>query len=402
MRALKYSAIASLLLLVVVPSGLVGMGCGGDARGQASPSPSQIAPPVAAASPSPTAHPTLDAAARFGAVHADPLPAFDEGTTWTPRQLIPGSHLFLVFNPPGYLGCEGCQFPPGDPEKPGRLGLWNIDTGTVDEFRTLQAGDQIPATASDGRFLVWAEGCDHGIGGGWDLYAMDLATEDWWYVDTDFSTISGDSWLDRCPGPTDLAITGGRLVYSTAIANLSGRYLFEVRTHDLSTRSGSILQLSGGDVPPIHVGCSACGTSAGGLVAGGFSLTYASDGRVFWFGDAPEACANGVSAGIYVTDLSNGDTKLVVCWGNWKSALGFLTGSDQGRNPAVSRWEDHLQITSGFVFWVDRPEDVAMAYDRNSGDLIKLSDCSVNLLAADDDAIYWTCGDQLNWVDLPH
>ena len=46
------------------------------------------------------------------------------------------------------------------------------------------------------------------------------------------------------------------------------------------------------------------------------------------------------------------------------------------------------------------PENVAMAFDRGSGDLIRLSDCAVGLLAADDSRIYWTCGDTLHWVNL--
>ena len=60
-----------------------------------------------------------------------------------------------------------------------------------------------------------------------------------------------------------------------------------------------------------------------------------------------------------------------------------------------------MQLTSSFLLWVNRPENVAMAYDRSSGDLIKLSDCDyVRFLAADDSRIYWTCEDTLYWVDV--
>jgi hypothetical protein len=394
----KHSALLALVLIIAV-SAFGAAGCG---DGERKPPPSPTATPASAGptppSPSPTGRPTLDAAARFGAVQTAALPGFDEHTTWMPQQLIPGSHLFLVYHPPGYLDCASCQFPPGDPANPGRLGLWDVDTGTVDEFRTLEPGEQLPATGSDGRYLAWAEGCHTGMGGGWHLYAMDLTTREWWQVDADFATVSGDSSLEICPPA--LAVADGRLVYSTAIANLSGNYVFELRTYHLATRTRSVLKLSG-DAPPIHIGCSACGTSQEGLVAGSFRLLYVDNGRLFWvvcsFGNA---CTT--SSALYVTDLSNGDTRTLASKEALDSGgiLRFLTGSDQGRDASRSLWTDQMQITPGFVLWVNEPENVAMAFDRSSGDLIKLSDCARGLLAADDSRIYWTCEGALHWVAI--
>jgi hypothetical protein len=388
-----------LLLLPIAAFAASCAGGGGKEAPPTSTATSTVAPPTP--SPFPTARPTLDAAARFGAVHAAPVPAFDGGTTWFPTQLIPDSHLVLVYSPPGYLECEtqGCQYPPGDPKNPGRLALWNIDTGAVDVFRALEPGQQLPATGSDGHFLAWAEGCRNPEGDGWDVYAMDLATREWWHVDTDFATVSGDSWLDACP--TALIVDHGRLVYSTAIANLSGHYVFELRAYDLATRTRSVLKLSG-DVPPVHIGCAACGVSEDGLVAGHYWPAYANNGQLVWVGPGQEACSSNYTCttpnAVYVTNLSDGDTREIT---DNDDILRLLTGSDQGRSAGESRWADPLQVTSGFVLWVDRPENVAMAYDLKSRDLIKLSDCSVDLLAADDNAIYWTCADQLRWVDLP-
>jgi hypothetical protein len=400
----KMNVIAGFLLSLLVASFLAASCSGGNGK-EAPPTStatSAVAPPTP--SPFPTARPTLDAAARFGTVHSAPVPASDESTTWMPAQLIPGSRLLLALKPGGSLPCGGCQFAPGDPANPGKLALWNVDTGAVDHFRTLQPGDNLGPTASDGHYLAWVEGCHNAMGDPWNLYAMDLTTRQVWQVDSDFATVSGDPWLYTCP--SGIAIANGRLVYSTSVVNLAGSYVDEVRTYDLATHAGSKLTLSGG-VPNADIGCGACGTSEGGLAIGRFSPVYALAGQVFWTGSGEENCTGDnwcqTPAALYITDISNGNTRrLAPDLGNG-GLLRVLTGSSQGRNERASLWEGYLQVTDAFVAWVDLPENVAMAYDTKSGDAIRLSDssCSAGFLAADDTAIYWTCDNQLHWVDLP-
>lgn len=370
---------------------------------------------TATVQPSPTPAPTLtptaapysvsDPAVGFGPVHIERLPVTGN-ETWYPRQLIPGSRLFLVFKPPDFLGCEACQFPPPDPENPGRMGLWDIDTGTVDEFRTLEPGRQLPASGSDGHFLVWAEGCAHGMIGGWWLYAMDVSTKEWWHVDTDFSTVTGDPSLDNCA--FSLAVDDGRLVYSTAVANLSGRYVWEMRTYDLAARAGSVLSLSG-EVPSVHIGCSDCGTSREGLVAGHMWPLRLDGARLIWTGPrlvdyqpCPVQDCNQLR-GLYSTDISTGETDALIAEGMLDSGqiLSLFTGSAQGRRAGSSRWAEFIQLVPGLLLWVNRPEGDAMAFDTDSRRLIKLSDCVVTSLFADDDSVYWACGGNLHWVDLP-
>ncbi|MGD0766375.1 MAG: hypothetical protein ABR978_08765, partial [Dehalococcoidia bacterium] len=365
---------------------------------------------VATPSPLPTARPTLDAATRFGAVHTAALPAVDEQSTWWPTQLIPGSHLFVISKLSGYLPCEveGCQWPPPDPQNPAQIALWNFDTGSVEPLHTLRVGSQLPATGSDGHYFAWTEGCDHGMGGPWDLYAMDLRTGESWYVDSDFASKSGDSELsDVCPNT--LTITDGKLIYSTVVANvanLPGSFVFEVRAYDLAERTGSVLPLSG-EYSGADIGCSACGKSEEGLVSGFFEPLYSENGQVFWTGSGEQVCSTSYTCttpnALYVTDVLNGNTARLTSGLDHGGLLQFLTGGSQGRDEAGSRWQNYVQVVGNFVLWVDLAENSAMAYDVKSGDLTKLneSDCSAGLVTADDQAIYWTCGDQLQWVDLP-
>jgi hypothetical protein len=410
-EVLRSKAIIGLLVLLSLIAAVVAAACSSGEGKEPTSEPAVVtstSPTAAAATPSPfpTARPTLGVTDRFKTIHYATLPTADDGSAWLPAQPIPGSRLFLVVAPQHYLPCptEGCQYPPGDPNHPGRLGFWNIDTGAVDEFHSLQTGYQLPATASEGRYLAWIEGCDHGEGGPWRLYVMDLSTRESWYADSDLATSTADDSLSGCPSA--IAISNGHLVYSMSIANLSGTYVNEVRTYDLGSRTRSKLMLSG-DVPPVNIGCGACGGSDAGLVVGGFLPIYAAGGQIVWVGSAERTCgANSLCQApnaLYATDVSSGNTTILASDLDHGGLLRYLTGNSQGRNESVSLWADYVQVTSGFVLWLDLPENVAMAYDLNSDDLIKLSDsdCSAEFVAADDNAIYWACGNQLNWVDLP-
>lgn len=409
MRVPRANVVARMLALPLIAA-LVATGCTGGEGKESTQSPTAtVTAATSTPPPPPTTHPMLDAATRFGTVHTATVPAIDEQFTWWPQQLIPGSHLFVVSKPSGYLPCkvEGCQFPPPDPQNPAQIALWNFDTGSVEPLHTLRVGSQLPATGSDGHYFAWTEGCDHGMGGPWDLYAMDLSTGESWYVDSDFASKSGDSELsDVCPNT--LTITDGKLIYSTVVANIAnapGNFVFEVRAYDLAKRTGSVLPLSG-EYSGAHIGCSACGTSEGGLVSGPFEPLYSENGQVFWIGSGEQVCSTDNSCttpnSLYVTDISNGNTRRLTSDLDHGGLLRFLTGNSQGRNEGASLWTEYLQVASGFVLWVDRPENVAMAYDLKSGDLVKLSDCSAGLVTADDQAIYWRCGNnQLYWVDLP-
>ncbi len=405
MDLMKNKLTVALMIVFSLVIGLHNADCSGERLRKAWATPTEeptAVPATLTTSPAtPTSRPTLDAATGFGTVHSAVLPSDYGKPNWYLQQLIPNSHLFLISRPGGSLPCDGCQFPPGDPANPGKLALWNFKTDAVDVFRTLQPDDSVPVAASDGRYLAWVEGCHNPMGDPWNLYAMDLNHGEIWHVDSDVASAVGDSSLYSCP--LGIEIAGGRLVYSTSIANLAGTYVDEVRSYDLANRHGSEPTLSG-DLPPINVGCPACNQSGGGLVTR-FAPLYSSGNQIVWVGEDKETCALGAlqaSQAVYVTDVATGDTRFLICKDDSgkDGLLQLLTGSSRGREGTAR--DDFVQATRRFVFWVPRPEDTAMAYDVKTGDLIQVADHSVDFLAADDSSVYWSSSDNtLHWVDLP-
>lgn len=402
MRVRLSQGVAVLLLACSALGCLGAIACDdADPRSETSPTPGRTPTVAKRASPipttSPTVSPVLSAATRFAEIHSVALPAVEPAVngiaSWRAVQLIPGSHLLLVHKWENYLPCEveGCQFQHGDPENPGRLALWDPQTGDFNEFRAMEAGKALAGTESDGRFIVWAEG---GYGaGGWRLYALELSTMQWWHVDTDFGTVSGNDSISR--GDLGFAVGSGYLVYAAAIGNFSGSYLYEMRSYDLATRTRQVLELHG-DVPGATIGSSIWGTTQSGVVMRTASPWYVDENaNVVWLGPRLVVTleCDTEPYGLYSTDLTTGETKAIVQEGTAQDLdpLRSLTGSSQGRDPGASRWAEHLQVAGGFVVWVNHPEEEPMAFEQGTGDLIKLSDCDAALVAADEGGIYWTC-----------
>jgi len=404
LRHLLSLAVVASFLACLALACLVMAACDdSDQQGETSPTPSPTAEAtrviLPTLTPSPTARPTLDAATRFGDIHSVALPALEsavEGTaSWIPLRLVPGSHVFLVYSLPSFLPCEveGCQFPPGDPEKPGRLALWDPQTGTVNEFRAMETGKEAAATGSDGRFLVWEEG---GYGaGGWRLYALEFSTMQWWHVDTDFGIVSGNDWVSS--GDVAFVVGNGYLVYAAAIGYLPGGSVYEMRSYNLVERTGRVLELSG-DVPYGVIGSSTWGTAQSGVVMGRVSpLSVDENANVVWIGprlvETSDCDDDPYCYSAYSTDLATGETRVLYQEGTKHDPdlLLLLTGSSQGRNPGQSRWAEYVQAVGGFAVWVNRPENEAMAFEQGTGDLIKLSNCDAGFVAADEGRIYWTC-----------